>query len=82
MVGRRNDPGVGFNCFFGSKRGEIAALQDMQEFGLKRQGHVADFIQKQHPAMRLLKLTPASSFGTGKGPLFVAEHFAFKKAVG
>src|SRR5581483_583725 len=61
---------------------EAAFLQETQHFGLCIQVHVADFVEKEGPAMSLLELAQASFFRSCKGSSFVAEQLAFQKGAG
>jgi hypothetical protein len=53
----------------------------MQQFRLKRRGHIADFVQKQHAAIGLLKFAPRPTPRSGKCASLVSEHLAFKQGV-
>ncbi len=52
----------------------FALLQGAQQFGLKRQGHLADFIQKQRAAIGLHEAPLTPPVRAGKRAFFVAEE--------
>ncbi len=57
----------------------LARLQYAQQFGLQFQRNVANFVQHQGTAVGQFKASLALRAGTGKGPFFVPEKFAFHK---
>src|SRR5271155_2366661 len=59
-VRRRDDPAVGANRGATADRGVFALLQHAQEPGLRLEWHVADFIEEQRAALRLLE-TPGAA---------------------
>ena len=61
MMGRGDDAGVGADRHAATDGGEFAFLQHAQQPRLRLERHVADFIEKQGPAMRLLE--PAHAAG-------------------
>ena len=58
-------------------------LQHVQDFGLKRQGQLADLVQKEGTAVGVLDEpgTPLG-VGAGKGPRDIAEKLAFQQVFG
>ena len=52
---------------------KLAVLQHPQDLRLRRQGRVADLVEKQRAAVCLLEFSDPQSFGPGEGPFFVAE---------
>ena len=61
---------------------EFAVLQDAQNFGLRGQRHVADFIEENGAVVALLEFADAAFDGAGEGAFFVAEQFAFEQVFG
>ena len=57
-------------------------LQHAQQLGLHHQRHVADFVQEQRAAVRLLELAQVPRGGAGEGALFVAEQLGFDQLAG
>ena len=58
-------------------RSEFAGLQHPQQPGLRLQRHVADLVQKQRAALRLLEFARRARSGTGERPALVPEQLAF-----
>ena len=65
-----------------AKRSHFALLQHPQQLGLQGQRHVADFVQKQGPAIGRVEQPFPVLVGAGEGPLAVAEQFAFQQLLG
>src|SRR5262245_53582538 len=57
-------------------------LEHAQELGLGAGLQIADFIEEQSAAVRLLKATDAAGLRTGEGAAFVTEEFALEQSVG
>ena len=49
---------------------------------LAGQGHVADLVEEQRPAVALVELADMAAVGTGEGPLLVAEQLALQERSG
>ena len=56
-----------------SQGSEFAALENMEEFGLQREGHVSDFVKKENATMRQLKFAPFLLLRTGKSAPLVSK---------
>jgi hypothetical protein len=78
-VGRRNDADIGFQQPRAPQPLELALLQDAQELGLRRQTHLADFVQEQHAACRQFDLSRLGLLRTRERAAFVAEQFRFEQ---
>jgi len=81
VIGGGDHPGIRFDGLLRTQSMKSAVLQAIQEFRLQRQGHIADFIQKQDAAVGLFELSPRPALGSGKSASFVSEHFAFKQRI-
>ena len=81
VVGRRQDADPCADLLVAAEALETLLLQDAEDFGLKRRGHVADFIEEEGPAVGLLELADALPLGPGEGALFVAEQLAFQQVL-
>src|SRR5262249_13229641 len=75
FVGRGDDANVGLDRRAAANGGVFALLQHAQESGLRLHRHVADFVEEERTAVRLLKASCAAGIGTGESPLFVAKQF-------
>ena len=77
LVRGRDDAHVHRQCLAGSDAGDHAFLQGAQHLRLRRQAHIADFVEKQRAAVRQLELAGAIGERAGEAPLHVAEQLAF-----
>ncbi len=73
-MGGGDDPDVGADRRAPADRGVLALLQDPQQARLRLQRHVADLVQEQRAALRLLEAAGGAHGGAGEGPLLVAEQ--------
>ena len=78
-VGRRDDPDVDLDALVAAELRELAVLQDVQELGLQRRLHLADFIEHQRAAVGLLELADARRRGAGERAAFVSEELALQQ---
>ena len=78
-VGSRYQAHIHGNDLVPAKAFNFARLQYAQQFGLQFQRDVANFVQHQGTAVGQFKASLALRAGTGKGPFFVPEKFAFHK---
>ena len=67
---------------FAAEPDDRALLQRAQQFGLHRQGHFADLIEKYRTPVGLFKPARASRLGAGKSAALVAEQFRLEQRVG
>ncbi len=75
----RNDARLDGNVPGAAEPPRAAFLQHPQQFHLKRQGHVADFVQEERALPRQLEEARLARVGAGKGALFMAEELAFEE---
>src|SRR5690606_6496766 len=81
-VGGRDQPHVGLELLVGADRSNLALLERAQQLGLDLQRDLADLVEEQRAAGRLLKQARARLAGVGEGPLRVAEQLALEQGVG
>src|SRR5205809_5419546 len=67
----RNDRGS-------SDAANLPFLKYTKKLGLNFRGHLGDLVEKQRPAISLLKASLMSLDGVGKGAFFVAEQLTFQ----
>jgi hypothetical protein len=65
-AGRRDDAHIDFDRAVSTDTLKLAFLQDTQQFHLKLNGHVPDFIQKNSPTVCLLEAADPSRYGAGE----------------
>src|SRR5438046_799971 len=75
----RDDPNVGLHRFGAADPLESLFLEQSQDLGLKRQRHVADFIEEDGAAVALLELSDAAAVGAGERAFLVPEQLALQK---
>ena len=73
------EPGVGGQRLVGADALKGAFAQKAQQLHLDGRVNLADFIQKQRPALRLLEAADAPLVRAGERALFVAEQFALQQ---
>ena len=61
---------------FAAQAAHFAVLQHAQQFGLRRRGHLADFIEQQRAAVGEFKTSDAPFRRARKSPALVAENLA------
>ena len=59
-----------------------ALLQEAQQLGLQRRGHIADLVQEQRATGRGFDLARCLPGRTGKGAFFIAEQLALQQVLG
>ena len=77
LIGGRDDAHIhshGHGC---ADRLETLFFENAQHLGLRLEGHVADFIQKQCSAISQLELSFLGVRGAGERAFGVAEEFTF-----
>ena len=79
LVCRRDQSHVGRQRLVGPHPLEGALSQKTQQFDLKSLIDLADLIQKQRPALRLLESSDPPLVRPGERPLFVPEKFALQQ---
>ena len=78
-MGRRHDPHIGRQRFIRPDAGKRTILQHPQQLHLDRERHVADFVQKQRAAVRLLETSSTAGDGPGERTLFMTEKLALQQ---
>src|SRR5262249_54747783 len=81
-VGRRDDAQVDRLVAVRADAADLAILQRAEELGLELGRHLADLVEKQRPAARLLEGADAPRPGAGEGALLVAEELALQEVRG
>ena len=79
LVGRGDDAHVHVERLVAADALEFAVLQHAQDFRLRRQRHVADFVEKNRPLVALLELADPPVGRARERALFVAEQFALQQ---
>jgi len=79
LVRGGNDPYVTMNRLIPAEPFEGFFFQDPQEFGLKGQGELPDFVQKHAAAVGLLQASHPRLVRAGEGSLLVPEKLALKE---
>ena len=75
----RHDADIRLQHVVRSDPRETAVLQHAEKFHLDREWHIADFIEKQRAAIRLLEAALAACDRASERTFLVAEEFAFEK---
>ena len=78
-VRRGDDADVDLNALVAAQLREFAVLQHVEELGLQRRLHLADFVEHQRTGVGLLELADPRRRGAGKGSTFVAEELALEQ---
>jgi hypothetical protein len=81
-VGRGDDADVRLQHSGAAEPLELALLQDAQELGLGRQGHVAHLVEEQHAARRQLDLARLGELRAGEGAALIAEQLRLEQLLG
>src|SRR5580692_5530217 len=71
------DANIHLGGLFGADSMELSILKYLEQFGLKPEIHIADFIQQNGSTVRQLKLSGCALECAGEGASLVAEQFAF-----
>ena len=78
-ITRRQQPDIDAPLFDRADPPHRAIFQHAQQLGLQRTGQFADFVDEQRAAVGHFEQSRLGGHGPGKGPLFVAEQFAFQQ---
>ena len=81
-VGGGDDPHVGLDGRVAADALEAAFLEHAEHLALHQGRHVADFVEEERAAARLLELAHALAVGPGEGALFMAEQFGLQQGFG
>src|SRR5881397_1727154 len=73
-MGGDEDAGVDGDRPLAADPFELAFLKQPQQLGLHRRRHVADLVEKEGAAVRLLELAEVARGGSGEGALFMTEE--------
>ena len=76
------DADVDGDFLLAADRPDLALLQGPQQLGLRGQRHLADFVEKQRPALGQREKSLAVAAGVGEGPLHVPEQLALQQRIG
>src|ERR1700730_11776155 len=82
LVGSRDDSNVSVQRACAAQALVLLILEHAQEFGLKFQGKISNFVQKQCSAVRSLKASSSLRDGAGECSSFMTEEFAFEQRSG
>ena len=78
-MGGCNQSNVSANRLVSSNSLESLLLEQAQDLRLKRDGHVADFVQQNRAAAELLELSNATAIGSAEGAFLMTKQFTFQK---
>ncbi len=81
-IGRGNHPHVDFDRAVAAQFRELAVLQHVQDLGLQRLRHLADFVEHDGAVLRELELADARRGRAGERAALVAEQLAFEQVGG
>ena len=81
-IGRGDEPHVDPQLGVAPHAGEGAVFQKPQQLGLERAAHVANLVQKNGAAVRLLDAARFLFDRTGEGALLVTEQLALQQRLG
>ena len=82
LIRGSDNPNIGFQRFRAAHALKFPLLNHAQNFGLRPQAHVADFIEKNRAVVRQLEPPFALFDRAGERPALVAEEFAFQQFFG
>ena len=80
-VGRGDDAHVDRDRLAAAQPLDAAFLQQPQDLGLDAEGHVADLVEEDRSAVRLLDLAHPAVGRPGERPLFEPEELAFQQVL-
>ena len=79
LVRRTDKAEINFDLVITTHPLHRPVFQDAQQFGLKRQRHIPDLVEKQGASMGKLDTALARLVCAGKGAFLMAEDLGFKK---
>ena len=82
FVGRGEHAHVHRRFHFAAQAPHFVVLQHAQQFGLRRRGHFADFVEQQRAAVGQLEAADAPLGRAGEGAALMAENFALHQRFG
>ena len=80
-MGRRHDADIGAERLPAADPGIFAFLQHAQQPGLRFHRHVADLVEEQGAAFRLLETPGHALRGAGEGPALMPEQLGLDKVL-
>ena len=78
-IGRGDNPHVDLDISVTAEPGELAILQDMQQLGLQRGRHLADFVQEDGAVVGELELAWLCLQGAAEGAALEPEHLRLEQ---
>jgi len=80
-IGRRDQPHVDPQRSRAAQALELVLLQDAQDLRLRARAHVADLVEEQGAAVRLLEAADPLFVSAGERTLFVTEQFGLEQVL-
>ncbi len=80
-IGGRDHAHVQLNLALSAQPAHAPVLQHAQQFGLRGDRHIADFVQQHGAVLRQLEASGAALDRSGEGALFMAEQLAFHERI-
>ena len=81
-VGGRQHADIDLHGIASAQARELAVLQDLQQLGLQRRRHLADFVQQQRALVAQLELAGLGLVGAGERARLIAEQLALQQFAG
>src|SRR5436305_929838 len=81
-VRSRDNPHVGFENFTATNPGELTILKYAQQAHLRRQSHLANFIEEQGAAVRFFEATFSARARVSERALLMPEQLRFEQRFG
>src|SRR5216683_3265234 len=78
-VGGGQDADVHLDHRAAAEAGELLVLQNVQQLGLQRRGHLADLVEQDSALVANLKFAGLGMIGAGESSSFVSEQFTFEQ---
>ena len=78
LVRRRDDPHIGLDRHAAADRGVFALLQHAQQARLRLHRHVADLVEEERAAFRLLEAADRTGERAREGALLMAEKLRIR----
>ena len=77
LIGSREHTDRDGDIVHAAQAAHFGILQHAQQFGLRANGHLANFVEQQSSSLSVLKAAGRAFDGTGKGALFMPKKLAF-----
>src|SRR6185503_3403997 len=78
-IRRRQHANIRLDHFASANARELAVLQHAQQTNLRRQTHLADFVEKQRPAIRFLETSATQCARISERALLVSKKFRLEQ---